>query len=54
MVGLQSLDSIGQAVLSLAGEEVPKEYEDAAKILFALVTALYAFIAARVETLSKS
>jgi hypothetical protein len=53
LIVLQMLDNVGQAVASLAGEEVPTEYEDGAKILFALATTLYAFIAAKADVLSR-
>jgi hypothetical protein len=52
LVVLQSLDAIGQSIVSFAGEEVPTEYEDGARILFALATAMYACLIARVDMLS--
>ena len=53
VVLLQSLDAIGQSVASLAGEDVPSEYKDGARILFAVVAVAYAFIVARASVLAK-
>jgi hypothetical protein len=54
LVVLQSLDAIGQSVVSFAGEEAPTEYQNGARVLFALATAMYACIIARADMLSNS
>lgn len=53
IVLLQSLDAIGQAVASLAGEDVPSEYKDGARILFAVVAVAYALVVARASLRAK-
>jgi hypothetical protein len=53
IVLLQSLDAIGQAVANLAGQDVPSEYQEGAKILFAVVAVAYAFIVARASVQAK-
>ena len=49
LVLLQALDSISQSLVSLTGEDVPSDYQDGARILFALATAIYACIVTRAE-----